>query len=107
MLYKHAAMPDSVDPEERTLKTVNEVSASDGGKGTLFAKDIVQATEITNKLLTFVMPYFRFQSFLVVLFPFLSLISPLHSHERFKISLASKCANAFTCIAHVMLSNIY
>lgn len=56
MLYKYAALLDSVNPEERTFKTVTGDAtikpldtirsffldtASEGGKNTLFAKDIV------------------------------------------------------------------
>jgi hypothetical protein len=76
MLYNHAALPEGVDPEERTFKTVDEDGTiapldtvrtffpdkiSKAGKSTLFAKDIVRVTEITEEVLTLVLPEILFQ----------------------------------------------
>ncbi|MCJ1435727.1 hypothetical protein MMC27_005102 [Xylographa pallens] len=79
MLYKYAALPDGVDPEERSFKTVTQDGTispsdtvrsffldivSDAGKSTLFAKEITQVTELTQEVLTLVMPeiLFRFNT---------------------------------------------
>jgi hypothetical protein len=79
MLHNYAALPDNTDPEERTFKTVTQDgriapldtvrsffldTVSEGGKSTLFAKEIVQVTELTEEVLTLVMPaiLFRFDT---------------------------------------------
>ncbi len=79
MLYKYAALPDGINPEERTFKTVTQDGSiapvdtvrsffldtvSEDGKSTLFAKEIVQVTELTQEVLTLVMPeiLFRFNT---------------------------------------------
>ncbi|MCJ1402983.1 hypothetical protein MMC11_006205 [Xylographa trunciseda] len=69
MLYKYAALPNGVDPEERSLKTVmqdgtispmNTVrsffmdTVSEAGKSTLFAKEILQVTELPQEVLTLI-----------------------------------------------------
>jgi hypothetical protein len=76
MLYKYAALPEDVDPEERTFRTVNQDGTitpldtvrsffldkiSKSGKSALFAKDIVRVTEITEEVLTLVLPEILFQ----------------------------------------------
>jgi hypothetical protein len=78
MLYKYAALPNDVEPEERcfTAVRVDDAGTSTfvdavksfyldivtaGGRSTLFSNSIVQVTEITEEVLTLVMPHILFQ----------------------------------------------
>ncbi|KAF4624393.1 hypothetical protein G7Y89_g13776 [Cudoniella acicularis] len=75
-LYRCAALPAGVEPEQHTFKTVTGDSTiapldtiksffvdtiSADGKSVLFAKDIVQVTELTEEILTLVMPLILFK----------------------------------------------
>jgi hypothetical protein len=75
-LYEHVALPNDVEPEERNFTTITEDGAiasldtvrsffldtiSEGGKSALFAKNIVKVTEITQEVLTLVMPQILFK----------------------------------------------
>lgn len=76
MLYKCAALPEgAIVEEQRSFKTVTKdatISApdtvrsffldpvSERGKSQLFAKDIIQVTELTEEVLTLVMPEILF-----------------------------------------------
>ncbi len=75
MLYEHSALPTNVEPEARLFTTINEagfVQVSDGvqhffldtvsgGQSELFAKSIVQVSELTEEVLTLIMPKILFQ----------------------------------------------
>jgi hypothetical protein len=76
MLYKHATLPEGTEPEERTYKIVKEDGTiadldtvrsffvdtiSPRGISKLFAKEIVKVTEITEEVLTLVLPEILFK----------------------------------------------
>jgi hypothetical protein len=74
-LYELTALPDSVEPKARVLKTVTEDgtiaplyivrscfmdTVSESGRSTLFGIDLVHVTELTQEVLTLVMPQILF-----------------------------------------------
>jgi hypothetical protein len=76
MLYKLAALPNNVEPEDRLFTTIGEdgvIKVSDAvqsfymdtitgsGRSTLFSKSIVEVSEITEEVLSLVMPQILFQ----------------------------------------------
>ncbi|RDL39907.1 Uncharacterized protein BP5553_04247 [Venustampulla echinocandica] len=75
-IYEHAALPETVDPEARTFKTVTSEgniapkdtvqsffldAVSESGRSSLFERDVVKITELTQEVLTLVMPGILFQ----------------------------------------------
>ncbi|KAK0125598.1 hypothetical protein ONS96_009433 [Cadophora gregata f. sp. sojae] len=76
MLYKYAALPEDTEPEKRTFTTINDdgmITESDAarsffidkitqdGTSELFAKPITKVSELTEEVLTLVMPKILFQ----------------------------------------------
>ena len=75
-IYEHAALPNDVEPEKRTFITIAEDitiassetaqsfyldTISESGQSALFAKEIVQVAELTEEVLTLVMPKILFK----------------------------------------------